>query len=85
MKEKKRKAARGFRFKLARKPSVNLLYPRHRELAELNLRSSGSSSAWCSAHSGSAAAGRMFEDTEFLRFSSARPLGVWKNNHAGQF
>ncbi|MBK8204051.1 MAG: hypothetical protein IPK68_17640 [Bdellovibrionales bacterium] len=45
---------------------------RHRELAELNLRGSGSSSAWCSAHNVSAAAGRMFEDPGFLRFSSAR-------------
>ncbi|MBK8203921.1 MAG: hypothetical protein IPK68_16930 [Bdellovibrionales bacterium] len=42
------------------------------EPAELNLRGSGSSSAWCSAHSGSAAARRMFEDPGFLRFSSAR-------------
>ncbi|MBK9041194.1 MAG: hypothetical protein IPL83_18920 [Bdellovibrionales bacterium] len=42
---------------------------RHRELAELNLRGSGSSSAWCSAHNVSAAAGRMFEDPGFLRFS----------------
>ncbi|MBK8202250.1 MAG: hypothetical protein IPK68_08030 [Bdellovibrionales bacterium] len=58
--------------RLARKPSVNLLYPRHKELAGLNLRISGSSSAWCSAHKGSAAAGRMFEDPEFLRFGSAR-------------
>jgi hypothetical protein len=41
-------------------------------LAELKLRISGSSSAWCSAHNVSAAAGRMFEDPEFLRFSSAR-------------
>ncbi|MBK9039728.1 MAG: hypothetical protein IPL83_11285 [Bdellovibrionales bacterium] len=45
---------------------------RQRELAELNLRISGSSSAWCSAHNVSAAAGRMFEDPEILRFSSAR-------------
>ncbi|MBK9040542.1 MAG: hypothetical protein IPL83_15485 [Bdellovibrionales bacterium] len=45
---------------------------RHREQAEANLRGSGSSSAWCSAHNGSAAAGRMFEDPEFLRFTSAR-------------
>jgi hypothetical protein len=45
---------------------------RHRELAELNLRGSGSSSAWCSAHKGSAAAGRMFEDPEPLRIGSAR-------------
>ncbi|MBK9041324.1 MAG: hypothetical protein IPL83_19585 [Bdellovibrionales bacterium] len=48
------------------------MYPRHAEPAELNLRSSGSSSAWCSAHNGSAAAGPMFEDPEFLRFSLAR-------------
>jgi hypothetical protein len=41
-------------------------------LAELNLRGSGSSSAWCSAHNVSAAAGRMFEDPGFLRFSAAR-------------
>ncbi|MBK9038280.1 MAG: hypothetical protein IPL83_03800 [Bdellovibrionales bacterium] len=46
--------------------------PRQRELAEVNLRGSGSSSAWCSAHNVSAAAGRMFEDPEFLRFSSVR-------------
>ncbi|MBK9038413.1 MAG: hypothetical protein IPL83_04490 [Bdellovibrionales bacterium] len=58
--------------RLARKPSVNLLYPRYEELAELNLRISGSSSAWCSAHNGSTAAGRMFEDPGFLRFGSAR-------------
>ncbi|MBK8202227.1 MAG: hypothetical protein IPK68_07910 [Bdellovibrionales bacterium] len=58
--------------RLARKPSVNLLCPSHRSLAELNLWISGSSSAWCSAHNGSAAAGRMFEDPEILRFSSAR-------------
>ena len=44
----------------------------HRELAEVNLRGSGSSSAWCSAHNVSAAAGRMFEDPEPLRFTSAR-------------
>ncbi|MBK8205138.1 MAG: hypothetical protein IPK68_23555 [Bdellovibrionales bacterium] len=42
--------------RLASKPSVNLLCPRHLELAEPNLRSSGSSSVWCSAHNGSAAA-----------------------------
>ncbi|MBK8201237.1 MAG: hypothetical protein IPK68_02535 [Bdellovibrionales bacterium] len=48
------------------------MYPRHRELAEPNLRISGSSSAWCSAHNVSTAAGRMFEDPEFLRFGSAR-------------
>ncbi len=42
-------------------------------LAEANLRGSGSSSAWCSAHNNvSAAAGRMFEDPEPLRFASAR-------------
>ncbi|MBK9038615.1 MAG: hypothetical protein IPL83_05520 [Bdellovibrionales bacterium] len=58
--------------RLASKPSVNLLCPRHLELAELNLRSSGSSSVWCSAHNGSAAAGRMFEDPEIQRFDSAR-------------
>ncbi|MBK8200844.1 MAG: hypothetical protein IPK68_00455 [Bdellovibrionales bacterium] len=45
---------------------------RHKELAEANLRSSGSSSAWCSAHVVSAAAGRMFEDPGLLRFGSAR-------------
>ncbi|MBK9041290.1 MAG: hypothetical protein IPL83_19410 [Bdellovibrionales bacterium] len=45
---------------------------RHRELAEANLRISGSSSAWCSAHNVSAAAGRMFEDPGLLRFASAR-------------
>ncbi|MBK9039791.1 MAG: hypothetical protein IPL83_11630 [Bdellovibrionales bacterium] len=48
--------------------------PRYRELAELNLRNSGSSSAWCSAHKG--APGPMFEDPEFLRFSSARTLSL---------
>ncbi|MBK9039930.1 MAG: hypothetical protein IPL83_12335 [Bdellovibrionales bacterium] len=48
------------------------MYPRHGELAEPNLRSPGSSSAWCSAHNGSAAAGRMFEDPGLLRFGSAR-------------
>ncbi|MBK9040792.1 MAG: hypothetical protein IPL83_16840 [Bdellovibrionales bacterium] len=53
--------------RLARKPSVILLYPRHRELAEASLRNSGSSSAWCSAHKGSAAAERMFEDPGLLR------------------
>jgi hypothetical protein len=26
----------------------------------------------------------MFEDPEFLRFSSARSLGVWNNSQAGQ-
>ena len=45
---------------------------RHRELAEVDLRGSGSSSAWCSAHNVSAAAGRMFEDPGLLRFASAR-------------
>jgi hypothetical protein len=57
---------------------------RHRELTEENLRISGSSSAWCSAHNVSAAAGRMFEDPEILRFASVRPLGVWNNNQVGQ-
>ncbi|MBK9039539.1 MAG: hypothetical protein IPL83_10300 [Bdellovibrionales bacterium] len=52
------------------------MYPRLAELAELNLRNSGSSSAWCSAHNVSAAAGRMFEDPGLLRFSSARCPGV---------
>ncbi len=70
---------------LARKPSVNLLFQTPRVLAELNLRISGSSSAWCSAHNVSAAAGRMFEDPEILRFGSARTLGVWNNNQAGEF
>ncbi|MBK9038308.1 MAG: hypothetical protein IPL83_03945 [Bdellovibrionales bacterium] len=50
----------------------SVMSKRHRELAELNLRGSGSSSAWCSAHKGSAAAGRMFEDPGLLRFGSAR-------------
>jgi hypothetical protein len=45
---------------------------KHRELAEVDLRGSGSSSAWCSAHKGSAAAGRMFEDPGLLRSTSAR-------------
>ncbi|MBK9038628.1 MAG: hypothetical protein IPL83_05585 [Bdellovibrionales bacterium] len=58
---------------------------RHKELAEANLRSSGSSSAWCSAHVVSAAAGRMFENPGLLRFASASTLGVWNNNQAGQF
>ncbi len=58
---------------------------RHRELAEVNLRGSGSSSAWCSAHNVSAAAGRMFEDPGLLRCTSARTLGVWNNNQVGQF
>ncbi|MBK8203271.1 MAG: hypothetical protein IPK68_13430 [Bdellovibrionales bacterium] len=65
--------------------SDSVVSKRHRELAELNLRGSGSSSAWCSAHNESAAAGSMFEDPGFLRFSSARALGVWNNNQAGQF
>ena len=46
---------------------------RHRELAEANLRGSGSSSAWCSAHNVSAAAGRMFEDPELLRLLQPAP------------
>ncbi len=50
----------------------SVMSKRHRELAEPNLRSPGSSSAWCSAHKGSAAAGRMFEDHGLLRFGSAR-------------
>ncbi len=58
---------------------------RHRELAELNLRSSGSSSAWCSAHNVSAAAGRMFEDPGLLRLVQPSALGVWNNNQVGQF
>jgi hypothetical protein len=70
---------------LARKHSVILLFQTPRALAELNLRGSGSSSAWCSAHKVSAAAGRMFEDPEPLRFSSANALGVWNNNQVGQF
>ncbi len=41
---------------------------RHGVPAEADLRGSGSSSAWCSAHKGSAAAGRMFEDPGLLRF-----------------
>ncbi|MBK9037550.1 MAG: hypothetical protein IPL83_00025 [Bdellovibrionales bacterium] len=45
---------------------------RHRELTGASLRISGSSSAWCSAHNVSAAAGRMFEDPEFLRFASVK-------------
>ncbi|MBK7842184.1 MAG: hypothetical protein IPJ71_00595 [Bdellovibrionales bacterium] len=59
--------------RLARRPWVILLCPKtHRELAEADLRGSGSSSAWCSAHNVSAAAGRMFEDPGLLRFGSAR-------------
>ncbi|MBK9041224.1 MAG: hypothetical protein IPL83_19075 [Bdellovibrionales bacterium] len=58
---------------------------RHRELAEVDLRGSGSSSAWCSAHNVSAAAGRMFEDPGLLRSGSAGALGVWNNNQVGQF
>ncbi|MBK8203045.1 MAG: hypothetical protein IPK68_12240 [Bdellovibrionales bacterium] len=57
----------------------------HGVLAEADLRGSGSSSAWCSAHKGSAAAGRMFEDPGPLRSASASSLGVWNNNQAGQF
>ena len=62
---------------------------KQRELAEADLRGSGSSSAWCSAHNVSAAAGRMFEDPGFLRFSSASSLflgynrfteGLWANH-----
>ena len=68
-----------------RKPSKILLCPKHRELAELNLRGSGSSSAWCSAHNVSAAAGRMFEDPGLLRLVQSGALGVWNNNQAGQF
>ncbi|MBK8202788.1 MAG: hypothetical protein IPK68_10870 [Bdellovibrionales bacterium] len=60
------------------------MYPRLAELAEPNLRSPGSSSAWCSAHKGSAAAGRMFEDPGLLRFGSASTLGVWNNIQVGQ-
>ncbi|MBK9038627.1 MAG: hypothetical protein IPL83_05580 [Bdellovibrionales bacterium] len=41
-------------------------------MAEADLRISGSSSAWCSAHNVSTAAGRMFEDPGLLRFGSAR-------------
>ncbi|MBK8201763.1 MAG: hypothetical protein IPK68_05425 [Bdellovibrionales bacterium] len=63
----------------------SVMSKRHRELAELNLRGSGSSSAWCSAHNVSAAAGRMFEDPGLLRLGSAGTLGVWNNNQAGQF
>ena len=58
---------------------------RHRELAEVDLRDSGSSSAWCIAHNVSAAAGRMFEDPGLLRSGSAGALGVWNNNQVGQF
>ncbi|MBK8204343.1 MAG: hypothetical protein IPK68_19195 [Bdellovibrionales bacterium] len=47
---------------------------RHGSLAEEDLRISGSSSAWCSAHKGSAAAGRMFEDPEILRLFQPAPL-----------
>ena len=47
---------------------------RIRELAELSLRGSGSSSAWCSAHKVSAAAGRMFEDPGLLRLVQPAPL-----------
>ena len=57
----------------------------HRELAEPKLRSPGSSSAWCSAHNVSAAAGRMFEDPGLLRLVQSGALGVWNNNQVGQF
>jgi hypothetical protein len=49
-----------------------IVVPIQGSLAELDLRISGSSSAWCSAHNVSAAAGRMFEDPGLLRSSSAR-------------
>ena len=52
--------------------SDSVVSKRHRELAEVDLRGSGSSSAWCSAHNVSTAAGRMFEDPGLLRFASAR-------------
>ena len=52
--------------------SDSVVSKRHRELAEADLRGSGSSSAWCSAHNVSAAAGRMFEDPGLLRSASAR-------------
>ncbi len=70
---------------LARKPSVILLFQTPRAPAKPNLRSPGSSSAWCSAHNVSTAAGRMFEDPGLLRFGLAGALGVWNNNHVGQF
>ncbi len=57
----------------------------HRELAEPKLRSPGSSSAWCSAHNVSAAAGRMFEDPGLLRLVQPGSLGVWNKNQVGQF
>jgi hypothetical protein len=58
---------------------------RHREQAEANLRGSGSSSAWCSAHNGSAAAGRMFEDPEPLRFGSTKCPWSLEQQSSGPF
>ena len=52
--------------------SDSVVSKRHRELVEVDLRGSGSSSAWCSAHNVSAAAGRMFEDPGLLRSASIR-------------
>jgi hypothetical protein len=71
-------AIRSWNLWLGRKPSKILLCPKHRELAELNLRGSGSSSAWCSAHNVSAAAGRMFEDPGPLRLLQPDPLEFGK-------
>ncbi|MBK8205117.1 MAG: hypothetical protein IPK68_23430 [Bdellovibrionales bacterium] len=56
---------------------------RHRELAEVDFRNSGSSSAWCSAHKGSAAAGRMFEDPEFLKSTSAMDPWILEQQSCG--
>jgi hypothetical protein len=63
----------------------SVMSKRHRELAEADLRGSGSSSAWCSAHKVSAAAGRMFEDPGLLRLLQPGALGVWNNNQVGHF
>ena len=52
---------------------------RHGSLAEADLRISGSSSAWCSAHNVSAAAGRMFEDPEPLRLLQPAPCVFGRN------
>lgn len=52
--------------------SLQNLSRTHGAPADQILGGSGSSSAWCSAHNESAAAGRMLEDPEFLKFGSAR-------------
>jgi hypothetical protein len=79
---------KGLDFNTAAGPQAfgdSVVSKRHRELAEAILRGSGSSSAWCSAHNVSTAAGRMFEDPGLLRLLQPGALGVWNNNQAGQF